>query len=47
MKRDEINFDLERMKKAVEGPFRAIPSGLTLEQLRQWMLQPAERKDGK
>lgn len=43
MSREEVNFDLERMKKAIEGPFRTIPAGLTREQLRQWMLEGAEQ----
>lgn len=37
----EVNFDLARMKRAVEGPFRVMPTGLTREQFREWMLMDA------
>ena len=33
----EVNFDLERMKKAIEGPFIQLPAGLTREQRRAWV----------
>ena len=33
-----FNFDLERMKKAVEAPSYIVPSGLTAEELRDWMM---------
>lgn len=35
--KEQVNFDLERMKKAVEGPFIRLPSGLTREQRRTWV----------
>lgn len=42
----EINFDLERMKRAVEGPFRTMPKGLTREEFLEWMrnYKPQESK---
>lgn len=39
---DEVNFDLARMKRAVAGHHRVMPSGLTREQFRQWMLDDAK-----
>lgn len=39
---EEINFDLEHMKKAIEGPYRKIPSGLTREEFREWMMKDAD-----
>ena len=38
----EVNFDLARMKRAVAGPHRVMPSGLTCEQFIQWMLDDAK-----
>lgn len=38
----EINFDLARMKRAVAGPFRTLPEGITRDQLREWMLSDAK-----
>lgn len=32
-----FNFDLERMKKAVESPVVMIPKGLTSEELLDWL----------
>lgn len=38
-----VNFDLERMKKAVAGPFITIPEGLTREQVREFITGEAKR----
>ncbi len=43
---EEVNFDLERMEKAIQGPYYRIPSGLTPEQLREWMLDPNKKPIG-
>lgn len=34
----DFNFDYERMKEAVESESREMPSGLTREQKRQWLI---------
>lgn len=40
-----FNFDLERMKKAVESPSIMLPTGLTSEQLCEWLnLQTTKSK---
>ena len=39
----EVNFDLERMKKAIEGPYITIPEGLTRKQIREFILGQAKR----
>lgn len=36
---NEVNFDLERMRAAVEGGYRVVPTGLTPEELDEWILQ--------
>ena len=33
-----FNFDLERMKKAVEAPFVILPTGLTSEQIEEFLM---------
>ncbi len=43
---EEVNFHLERMQKAIHGPYYLIPSGLTREQLREWMLDPNNKSIG-
>lgn len=43
---EEVNFDLERMEKAIQVPYYRIPSGLTPEQLREWMLDPNKKPIG-
>lgn len=32
------DFDYERMKEACESESREMPSGLTREQMRQWLI---------
>lgn len=39
----EVNFDLERMKKAIEGPYITIPEGLTRKQIREFITGEAKR----
>jgi hypothetical protein len=34
---DNFNFDLERMKIAVEAPIYYPPSGLSFEEFREWV----------
>lgn len=43
-----VNFDLERMKEALKGPFITIPSGLSREELRDFLLnrKPGDTGDG-
>lgn len=38
-----VNFDLERMKKAIAGPFITIPEGLTREQICEFITGEAKR----
>lgn len=38
----QFNFDLERMKKAVEGPSIELPKGLNREELREYLKKRAE-----
>lgn len=39
----EVNFDLDRMKRAVEGPFITVPEGLTREQFCDWMSEQCKK----
>jgi hypothetical protein len=39
----EVNFDLERMKEALKGPFITLPSGMKREELRAWLKLQAEK----
>lgn len=45
MNEDEINFDLDRMKKAAEGPYITLPHGMRREELRQWLRDELKRRD--
>lgn len=47
MAEPHFNFDLERMKKALEGPTLTLPHGLTREE-RRWYICNAKfgSKDG-
>lgn len=38
----QFNFDLDRMKKAVEGPSIEIPKVLSREELREYLKKRAE-----
>lgn len=38
----QFNFDLERMKKAVEGPSIELPKGLSREELRECLKKRVE-----
>ncbi|CAI8967333.1 Antitoxin [Pseudomonas chlororaphis] len=41
---DEINFDLTRMKKAVESGQRfTMPEGMKREEFREWMRENAKK----
>lgn len=43
---EEVNFDLERMEKAIHGPFYRCPEGLSREEFRAWMLDPNKKPIG-
>lgn len=43
-KNDTITFDLERMKKAVEGPFFTLPNDLSMEDLKEFITKAADGK---
>ncbi|WP_213941206.1 hypothetical protein [Pseudomonas sp. dw_612] len=36
-----VNFDLDRMKEALKGPFYELPQGLTKEELRAHLIAHA------
>lgn len=38
-----VTFDLERMKKALEGPFHVIPAGLTANEINEFILSIANK----
>lgn len=40
---DEVTFDQRKMEKALEGPFVAMPEGLTREEFRNWMRENARK----
>ena len=40
-----FNFDIERMEKALKGPFYAPPDDLDREGLRNWLLEVANNTD--
>jgi hypothetical protein len=41
---DEVNFDMSRMKKAVEDERRfVLPEGMPREDFREWMLENANK----
>lgn len=44
MKEREFNFDLERMKEALKGPFITIPHGQTREERRAFIIAHAETR---
>lgn len=44
MDEPEFNFDLERMKEALKGPFITLPSGMKREELREWLKLQAEKR---
>ena len=33
----QFNYDLERMKKALKGPYHTMPKGLSVREFRAWM----------
>lgn len=39
-----VNFDLERMKESLEGPFITLPHGMKREELRAWLHEQARRE---
>ena len=39
------DFDYERMKEAVESESREMPSGLSREEMRQWLIDFANEPD--
>lgn len=41
----EFNFDLDRMKKAVEGPTIQFPLGLSREERRKFILDNIPQRD--
>lgn len=41
-----FNFDLDRMKHAVESPSYSLPSNLTPDEIIQWMYNITENVDG-
>lgn len=41
-----INFNLERMKQAVEGETISIPTGLTREERREWIRDRLKEVEG-
>ena len=44
-KEEYFNFDLDRMKKAVESETIRIPSGLTREQLLDFIIKTGKKND--
>lgn len=38
----QFNFDLDRMKKAVEGPSIELPKGLSREELKEYLKKRAK-----
>lgn len=42
-RKSAFNFDLDRMKKAVEGPINMFPKNLTAEELLEWMKQKSKQ----
>jgi hypothetical protein len=38
---DVVNFDLDRMKESLKGPFYELPHGLTKEELRAHLIAHA------
>ncbi|MBI8833852.1 hypothetical protein JEZ99_30160 [Pseudomonas aeruginosa] len=43
---EEVNFDLERMERAIQGPFYRCPEGLSREEFRAWMLDQNKKPIG-
>lgn len=43
-KPETIQIDIKRMKKALAGPSITVPSGLTREQKRQFILSHVEEE---
>ena len=41
-----FNFNLERMKQAVEGETISIPTGLTREERREWIRDRLKEGEG-
>lgn len=41
MENNNVTFDLERMKKAVEGPFFTLPNGLSMEEFKEFIIKAA------
>ncbi len=39
----EIDFDLDRMRGAVEGPYHEVPGGMTPEELDAWIMRLARQ----
>ena len=39
---EEINFDLERMEKAIAGDYFVVPEGMTREEFLEWMRENAK-----
>lgn len=40
-----FNFDIERMEEALKGPFYTMPSGLSKEEMRTWLINLANNTD--
>jgi hypothetical protein len=45
MDRENFNFDLDRMKEAIESPSHTMPSNLSFEEFQEWIKNHTENKD--
>lgn len=43
---DSFNFDLDKMKKALESPSYKLPENLSFEEFDQWIHQIEQKKCG-
>lgn len=40
-----VDWDLEEMQKAIDGPSYAPPDNLSMDELREWILELANNTD--
>lgn len=40
-----FDFDIDRMEEALKGPFYTMPSGLSKEEMRTWLINLANNTD--
>lgn len=43
--KDDFNFDLDKMKSAVNAPYHMLPKGLTSDEFNAWMESKAKKLD--